>query len=367
MSFFSREDGYYAITLTRLRFARLSPPPPRFHQVYGWMLGHTQHIERMDGLEPSIKTRLPKHCKTYKYLRDKNRVKSMSAQQKKRYMLKKEEEAEEREARRQAEQHPRRGMRQYEPSADPDQLNQGPMKFKAATIDFSVTGLREARMFNVGDVTDSTKKSQYVEKRRREAQEARETRRRDGGVGANNENQQSNVVYVENYPVYDSTRRDLFRDENDNAALWAGEKLRGTSRGGSGMGASNRPSSAGVGGTGRAGRSGRTGRTGGMGRSKKANTHSAFSHRGGDRNEEKKKPLLNTVEGIMRGGRAVQHRYNGGGSGGCDAERRVWRDGGGNEDSNRQTYGSGGGGRGNDSSGGIVWRDFRKPGSLLIF
>ena len=48
-----------------------------FHQVYSWMLTHEQHIDRMDVLEPSIKTKLPKHCKQYKYLRDKNRMKSM--------------------------------------------------------------------------------------------------------------------------------------------------------------------------------------------------------------------------------------------------------------------------------------------------
>ena len=41
----------------------------------------------------------------------------------------------------------------YEEPVDPEMIK-GPMKFKATTTDFSVTGLREAKLGNVGDVTE---------------------------------------------------------------------------------------------------------------------------------------------------------------------------------------------------------------------
>ena len=203
--------------------------------------------------------------------------------------------------------------------------------------------------------------AQYVEKRRLQAQEAREFRRSGGSTRGGSDNNENNVVYVEHYPVYDSARRDLFRDDNDSAAVRAGDRLRGSRGGASGGGrTTQRPSSAGVYGTGRAGTT----------RRKKAHTYTHMGA-GGGAEEEGPGLFLNTVGGIMRGSRPVQHRYRdgrggGGGGGNGDGERRVWRDG----DNRKMFMGGreGDGGDGGDGGGDeAVWRDFREPGSLLIF
>ena len=136
-----------------------------YHEVYGWLLTAEQHQDRMKKLTPSVQSSLPRHCREYKALRDKNRFKSMSTQQKKLFLQRRREdkvrkqEAAERKAKRRAQ-------------VQEDEKKLAAMKFASPTADYSTTGLREAKVKNVGDVREKDNAAgDYVERRKKEARE----------------------------------------------------------------------------------------------------------------------------------------------------------------------------------------------------
>ena len=264
-----------------------------YHEVYGWLLTAEQHQDRMKKLTPSVQSSLPRHCREYKALRDKNRFKSMSTQQKKLFLQRRREdkvrkqEAAERKAKRRAQ-------------VQEDEKKLAAMKFASPTADYSTTGLREAKVKNVGDVREKDNAAgDYVERRKKEAREARSIRRNDSGEFSTPKMRNSSSgydpystpgpnspVYVDSYPRYDPSQNENYRTDNINARQYGSAKLRGTSSTGMSPHSTpiRRPKSSSA-----ATRSNRL---------KFKMVHEG-SNAGG---------LINTVESIMRTGVATQHR-----------------------------------------------------------
>eukprot|EP00520_Triparma_pacifica_P018426 CAMPEP_0118633216 /NCGR_PEP_ID=MMETSP0785-20121206/874_1 /TAXON_ID=91992 /ORGANISM="Bolidomonas pacifica, Strain CCMP 1866" /LENGTH=338 /DNA_ID=CAMNT_0006524067 /DNA_START=60 /DNA_END=1073 /DNA_ORIENTATION=- len=207
-----------------------------YHEVYGWLLTHEQHNERMGKLTPSISSSLPRHCQEYKRLRDKNRFKSMSTLQKKLFLQRRREEKIKKQeaAQRERDRSARRKLEKQEQAL-------GDMKFASPTSDYSTTGLREAKFKSVGDVRTKEKSTEdYVERRKREAKEARSIRRNDSSSGFSTPKRLTTPtndiystpgypVYVDHYPRYDPRQSENYKTENISARQYGSAKLRGTS------------------------------------------------------------------------------------------------------------------------------------------
>ena len=261
-----------------------------YHEVYGWLLTAEQHQDRMKKLTPSVQSALPRHCREYKALRDKNRFKSMSAQQKKLFLQRrrdekvKKQEVAERKAKRRAQ-------------VQEDEKKLEAMKLASPTSDYSVTGLREAKLKNVGDVREKDSAAgDYVEKRKKEIREARSIRRNDSSgfstpkmrTGASYDPYSTpdprSAVYVDSYPRFDPSKNENYRTDNVNAREYGSAKLRGTSSTGMSPHSTpiRRPKSSGA-------------------ATRPNRLKFKMVHAGG---------LINTVESIMRTGVATQHRLN---------------------------------------------------------
>ena len=104
----------------------------------------------------------------------------MNTQQRKIYMKQKRQEQEEAAAKKRLTKSGKgmRGMGLEYATAYASTVPKGNLLFLEDTNDYSMTGLREAKQRNVGDVTDPGKRSQYIERRKREAKATRDARRR---------------------------------------------------------------------------------------------------------------------------------------------------------------------------------------------
>jgi len=123
-----------------------------FNQVYGWLLTREQHHERIEKLSAFVSTTLPKHCKQFRHLRDKNRIKAMSDQQRAVYFRKIEAE---KEMKRRKEDEFRKSQGLHYGDAmgtDEFDISQPPMAFLSPDDAFSNTGLRRANTKDVGYV-----------------------------------------------------------------------------------------------------------------------------------------------------------------------------------------------------------------------
>ena len=147
-----------------------------FHQVYGWLLTKERHMDRLSMLKADVDTQLPRHCLEYKKLRDKNRVKAMSAAQRKLYFKQLQDEREDREHHRLW----KRRQNSRPMSAPPSQSSQllSPMRFLRKQNDLSVSGLRDAKVRGVGsDDEDGNFGGDYVSRRKDQARRDRVRRR----------------------------------------------------------------------------------------------------------------------------------------------------------------------------------------------
>ncbi len=160
-----------------------------FNAVYGWILTHNQHHDRISKLSASVSNSLPAHCKHFRDLRDSNRIKAMSDQQKKLYFKRLEaDKVQARERRRRYREN--QGMysapmdytgefglagQDEEEEKNGGFLEGGDnreafMDFLSPETPYSNTGLRRANTHNVGYVEQGTNSR---EKHQRQYQSAR--------------------------------------------------------------------------------------------------------------------------------------------------------------------------------------------------
>lgn len=312
-----------------------------YHEVYGWLLTAQQHNERMNKLTPSISSSLPKHCQEYKKLRDKNRMKSMSAQQKKLFLQRRREEK----VKKQEAAERERGRVVRRRQQEQEQL--AAMKFASPTSDYSTTGLREAKVKSVGDVREAKGKAteDYLERRKREARETRSARRGESSDGFTTPNRTTpgpdsfdygsspaSPVYVDHYPRYDGSENENYKANNLSAKAYGSTKLRGTSSTGMTTPRATpirRPKSSSA-----ATRSNRS--------------KFKMVHEGGGGGEG----MINTVESIMRTGIATQRRQQHR----SKQKTGMWQDDDRGESIRSRSERNGGGGGGGNGRG-AVWRD----------